>query len=79
MLTLLCGITAVAAPADNFPFRSIEDLGTTRGQMVTALWLAAGSPEPESLESPFTDLTESDSYFKAALWCCEQKLSRPGS
>ncbi|MBQ7099015.1 MAG: Ig-like domain-containing protein, partial [Oscillospiraceae bacterium] len=39
-----------------------------RGQIVTFLWRAAGSPEPETTENPFVDVKESDYFYKAVLW-----------
>ena len=44
----------------------------TRGQTVTFLWRAAGSPEPENAANPFTDIEASDYYYKAVLWAVEQ-------
>ena len=40
----------------------------TRGQVVTFLWRAAGSPEPEQMNNPFVDVTASDYYYKPVLW-----------
>lgn len=39
-----------------------------RGQVVDFLWRAMGSPEPKSTSNPFTDVSSSDSYYKAVLW-----------
>lgn len=39
------------------------ELDCTRGQIMTFLWRAGGSPEPESTESPFSDVTPEDYYF----------------
>ena len=47
----------------------------TRGQMVTFLWAAAGSPEPESTENPFTDVKESDYFYKPVLWAVEKGIT----
>ena len=47
----------------------------TRGQVVTFLWRAAGEPEPVSSENPFTDVKESDYFFKAVLWAVEQGVT----
>ena len=44
------------------------DEGCTRGQVVTFLWRAAGSPEPESASNPFRDVKSGDYYYKAVLW-----------
>ena len=47
----------------------------TREQVVAFLWKAAGSPEPESAESPFTDVTPGKYYYKAVLWANENKIT----
>ena len=47
----------------------------TRAQMVTFLWRAAGSPEPESTVNPFTDVFESAYYYDAVLWAVEQGIT----
>ena len=48
----------------------------TRAQAVTFLWRAAGSPEPVSASSPFTDVTDPSAYYyKAVLWAAEQGIT----
>ena len=47
----------------------------TRAQMVTFLWRAAGSPEPESTVNPFTDVYASAYYYDAVLWAVEQGIT----
>ncbi len=47
-----------------------EDI-TTRAQMVTFLWRAAGCPEPQSSSTVFTDISASKYYYKAVLWAYE--------
>ncbi len=47
----------------------------TRAQIVTFLWIASGSPEPEGTENPFTDVTEGDYFYKAVLWAYEQGIT----
>jgi len=47
----------------------------TRGQIVTFLWRANGSPEPSSLENPFTDVSSSEYYYKAVLWAVENGIT----
>ena len=42
-----------------------------RAAVVTFLWRAMGSPEPQSTESPFEDVKETDFYFKPVLWASE--------
>ena len=47
----------------------------TRAQIVTFLWRAAGSPEPETRENPFTDVSASAYYYKAVLWAIENGIT----
>ena len=47
----------------------------TRGQMVTFLWRAAGSPEPTAGEDPFTDVEPGAYYEKAVLWAVERGIT----
>ena len=47
----------------------------TRGQVVTFLWRAMGEPEPETTENPFTDVAESDYFYKAVLWAVENGIT----
>ena len=46
-----------------------------RAQVVSFLWRSAGSPEPTSAENPFTDVKESDFYYKAVLWAVENGIT----
>ena len=45
----------------------------TTAHILTFLWRANGSPEP-TIDNPFTDVKESDYFYKAALWAHEKKL-----
>ncbi len=47
----------------------------TRGQVVTFLWRAKGCPEPTSTVNPFTDVTETDYFYKAVLWAVENGIT----
>lgn len=47
----------------------------TRGQIVTFLWRASGSPSPKSSKHPFTDIKKSDYYYKAVLWAVEEGIT----
>ena len=48
----------------------------TRSQVVTFLWRLAGSPEPESMDSPFADVRNSGLwYYKAVLWAAENQIT----
>ena len=46
----------------------------TRGQIVTFLWRAAGSPAPKSMSS-FTDIAEDAYYAKAVAWAVENGIT----
>ena len=50
------------------------DLTCTRGQIVTFLWRAAGSPEPKAL-STFTDVAADAYYAKAVAWAVENGVT----
>lgn len=47
----------------------------TRGQIVTLLWNAAGKPEPENRENPFTDVSEKEFYYKPVMWAVENNIT----
>ena len=47
----------------------------TRGQIVTFLWRANGSPEPLTTENPFVDVKEGAYYYKAVLWAVENGIT----
>ena len=46
-----------------------------RAAVVTFLWRAAGQPEPEGQNDPFTDVTEKDFFCKAVLWAVENGIT----
>lgn len=48
----------------------------TRGQVVTFLWRAAGSPEHASSNNPFTDVPDGKYYTKAVLWAVEKGITK---
>ena len=47
----------------------------TRGQIVTFLWRACGSPEPTEKDNPFKDVKSNEYYYKAVLWAVEQGIT----
>lgn len=47
----------------------------SRGQIVTFLWRACGSPEPTKADNPFTDVSPSEYYYKAVLWAIENGIT----
>ena len=55
--------------------RFAPDATCTRGQVVTFLWRAMGSPEPKMTRCPFTDVHPSDYFYKAVLWAVENKIT----
>ena len=46
-----------------------------RAHVVTFLWRAAGCPEPSSTANPFTDVKESDFFYKPVLWAVEKGIT----
>ena len=64
------GITAGTSPSTFSPYNTC-----TRGQIVTFLWKAMGSPEPSSYSTPFTDIGPSQYFYKAVLWASENGIT----
>ena len=52
------------------------DATCTRGQVVTFLWRACGSPDPISGNNPFVDVKPDAYYYKAVLWAVEQGITK---
>lgn len=46
-----------------------------RASVVTFLWRAKGCPEPTTSVNPFTDVKESDFFYKAVLWAVEEGIT----
>ncbi|MGX8698501.1 MAG: S-layer homology domain-containing protein [bacterium] len=57
------GVTQGTTPTTFSPANTCD-----RGQVVTFLWRAAGSPEPGAVENPFTDVVPTSYYYKPVLW-----------
>ena len=51
------------------------DMNCNRGQIVTFLWRAMGSPAPKTTENPFVDVAEDAFYYNAVLWAVENKIT----
>ena len=64
------GITAGTSKTTFSP-----DSNCTRGQVVTFLWRAAGSPQPTMTSHSFTDVSENAFYYKAMLWAVESGIT----
>lgn len=47
----------------------------TRGQIMTFLWRINGSPEPDSNNNPFTDVTSDRFFFKPILWAYQSGMT----
>ncbi len=47
----------------------------TRGQLVTFLWRALGSPKPTSDSNPFDDVKTNSFYYNAVLWAVENDIT----
>lgn len=48
---------------------------TSRAQMITFLWRAVGSPEPNTQDNPFEDVQAGDYFYKAVLWAVENGVA----
>lgn len=48
----------------------------TRAEIVTFIWRAFGSQEPESTENPFVDVKPGIYYYKAVLWANENGITK---
>ena len=46
-----------------------------RAAVVTFLWRASGSPEPESTNNPFVDVKTTDFFYKPVLWAVEKGIT----
>ena len=55
------------------------DKACTRGQIVTFLWRAQGSPMPSDPDCPFTDVKPGSSYYNAVLWAVEEGVTTGAS
>ena len=64
------GITTGTTPTTFSPANAC-----TRGQIVTFLYRACGSPEPKTSSSPFTDVAEDSFCYKAVLWAVEKGIT----
>lgn len=64
------GITTGVTPTSFSP-----NAACTRGQIVTFLWRAQGSPEPASATNPFADVSAGAYYYKAMLWAVENGIT----
>ncbi|MDE6259640.1 MAG: S-layer homology domain-containing protein [Oscillospiraceae bacterium] len=61
----------IASDGDTFE----PDSACTRGQVMTFLWRANGSPEPQATESPFSDVSSADWFYSPALWAYENGIA----
>ncbi len=64
------GVTVGTSATTFGPARAL-----TRAESVTFLWRAYGCPEPETTVNPFTDVSETAYYYKAALWAMENGVT----
>lgn len=48
---------------------------STRGQVVTFLWRAAGCPTPNTTKNPFTDVSSERFYYEPILWAVENGIT----
>lgn len=47
----------------------------SRGQVVTFLWRALGSPEPHTTTNPFVDISHTSPFYDAVLWAYENNIT----
>lgn len=47
----------------------------TRAQVATFIWRSFGSPTPKTTYNPFVDVKKTDYFYKAVLWCVENKIT----
>lgn len=64
------GITSGTSDTTFSPFETC-----TRGQVVTFLWRALGSPESEMSDNIFTDVSDDAYYYEAVLWAYENYIT----
>ncbi len=64
------GITSGTSATTFSPYNAC-----TRGQVMTFLWKALGSPEPNTMNNPFTDVKSSDYFYKPVLWAVENGIT----
>lgn len=65
------GITSGTGDGTTFS----PDQNCTRAQIATLLWNRAGSPEPSSQTSRFSDVGQNEWYTKAVLWAYENGIT----
>ncbi len=65
--------TGITTGATETTFNPEGDL--LRAQVVAMLWRAAGEPEPTTTVNPFSDVKESDFFYKAVLWALENGIT----
>ncbi len=65
------GITSGTGDGTTFS----PDKNCTRAQIATLLWNRAGSPEPSSQTSRFSDVGQNEWYTKAVLWAYENGIT----
>lgn len=64
---------AITSGTDETHFNPVGT--TTRAQVVSFLWRAAGSPEPWTRTNSFTDVKADKYYYKAVLWAAEKGIT----
>ena len=50
-------------------------LPCTREQAMTFLWRLAGRPDPDATANPFSDIQDTDYFYKAVLWANENGVA----
>lgn len=63
----------IAGGVSDTEFAPYQDC--SRGQVVSFLWRAMGSPEPRGNTNPFADVKSTRYYYKAVLWAAENNIT----
>ncbi len=71
------GITNGYKDSDGFARTFRPSNHCTREAVVTFLWRLAGKPNPKSMNSPFSDVKDTNKYYyKAVLWAVEKGITK---
>lgn len=76
MLKKLIGFVVMFAFCTQMFCVTVLGADVIRGDFVLSLWKEAGSPEPKLEVSPFTDVVQDDTYYKAVLWAYEWGITK---
>ena len=70
-LALLAGMLCLPGYAEEPETLTV---GNTRAELIYLIWWMKGCPEPTITENPYADVSETDDFYKAALWAREKGI-----